>query len=474
MERIFFALLFGSILVWLPVGCQRPETSRATTTAQLPARAGSVTNLNPPRADCCEQVLAALPADSAVDVQIGRAQEAVRLGVSSNLALERLGWLYVTKARETFDDRFYKLAEAAADCLEARVPREPGAMLLRGHALHNQHRFLETERIARQLVEMRDSPFDHGLLGDALMELGRLESAAAAYQKMMDMRPDSRALARAAHLRWLRGDLPGAIMAMNEAARSAGSRDTETAAWMMTRAGFYQFAAGDLDGAQSSFSAALRLRNDYPPALFLAGRIHLAREEHDSAVDRLRRAVALHPAPEYLWAFSEALFEAGHFEEARSAAGRLRLTGAEGDGRSFALYLATRREQLELALSLARHELTRRQDVFTHDALAWCLASSGDFQQASVHMELALREGTVDGRFYFHAAVIAGKTGRTQDAARFTRLASDFAHQLLPSELVQLRTVASQRTPVSMNGTLPDENRRFAIRPLLQSERLRE
>ena len=105
----------------------------------------------------------------------------------------------------------YKLAEAAADCLQATYPDESAALLLRGHVLHQLHRFKEAEQIARQLVARRTVVLDYGLLGDALMEQGRLDEAAAAYQRMIDLKPFYQSYTRAAHVRWMKGDLEGAL-----------------------------------------------------------------------------------------------------------------------------------------------------------------------------------------------------------------------------------------------------------------------
>ena len=41
------------------------------------------------------------------------------------------------------------------------------------------------------------------------MEQGKLSDAVEAYQQMMNLKPDLRAYARAAHMRWLKGDLDG-------------------------------------------------------------------------------------------------------------------------------------------------------------------------------------------------------------------------------------------------------------------------
>ena len=60
---------------------------------------------------------------------------------------------------------------------------------------------------------------DYGLLGDALMEQGRLDEAAAAYQQMIDLKPFYQSYTRAAHVRWMKGDLEGALGAMRRATR---------------------------------------------------------------------------------------------------------------------------------------------------------------------------------------------------------------------------------------------------------------
>src|SRR4029077_4652122 len=113
--------------------------------------------------------------------------------------------------RESFDPGYYKLAEQCALCLESRQAHATEALLLRGHVLQNLHRFKEAEPLARELVARRGLSFDYGLLGDVLMEQGQLNEAVEAYQKMVDEKPDMQAYARIGHLRWLKGDLEGAV-----------------------------------------------------------------------------------------------------------------------------------------------------------------------------------------------------------------------------------------------------------------------
>jgi len=377
-----------------------------------------------------------------VNKEISRLQQEVRTAADPSQAIERLGWTFVAKARTTFDDFLFKLAEDCAFCLESRQPGSLEAMLLRGHALHNQHRFKEAEPLARELVAKRGLPFDYGLLGDVLMEQGRLAEATEAYQTMIDLRPDLQSYARGAHLRWLKGELAGAVELMNLAAGAASPADRESAAWVNTRLAFYHLQAQDFQAAHTVCDTALEFLKDYAPALFLRGRILLAEGEIAAAFGPLERASQLNPLPEYQWTLAEALRAEGRTREAFAVEKKLRQNGAAADPRTFALFLATRGDQAQKALRLAEAELNERADVFTHDALAWALQAAGRIEDASAHMEKALAEGTQDARLSFHAAIIAAKAGRHDEARRRFETTFELMHLLLPSEQEQLQSAA--------------------------------
>ena len=200
-------------------------------------------------------------------------------------------------------------------------------MLLRAHVLQNLHRFKESETLARRLVQQRGLSFDYGLLGDALMEQGKLNDAVEAYQRMMNLKPDLRAYARAAHMRWLKGDLSGAIEAMQLAVSAASPSDGESAAWVNTRLAFYLFQAGKFDEAEQRCAFALSLQSNYPPTLLLTGKILLAQNRLREAMDPLQKAAKLNPLPEYQWTLAEALRAAGRENEASGIEAQLRQRG---------------------------------------------------------------------------------------------------------------------------------------------------
>src|SRR5262245_53617345 len=379
------------------------------------------------------------------DREIAKLQADLRDRRAPARAAEQLGYRFVAKARLTNDAGFYTIAEQAAACVEAIQPGEAAALLLRGHVLHQLHRFREAEAIARRLVAQREFVLDYGLLGDVLMEQGRLAEAASAYQKMIDLKPFYQSYTRAAHLRWLRGDLDGAIEMMNAAVRAASPRDPESIAWASSRLATYELQRGRFAEAERMTAAALQYVPDYAAALLVRGRIQLAQNKPADAIGALERAARLNPLPEFTWTLADALRSVHRIDEASAVEQKMLADG--GDSRTVALYLATRRQDLEKAVAIAREELDQRSDVFTLDALAWALARAGHVDEAAGFMARALAEGTQDGRLFLHAAAIAAAGGHSEDAARWARKARTFRFTLLPSELGVLRSglVASPR-----------------------------
>ncbi len=383
--------------------------------------------------------LVAIAADPGGDGDIAKLQQDLREHRSAVRAAEQLGYRFVSRARLTNDPGYYKVAEQTAACLESLAPKEAAALLLRGHVLHQMHRFGEAEAIARRLVASREFVLDFGLLGDVLMEQGRVAEAADAYQKMIDLKPFYQSYTRAAHLRWLKGDLGGAIEMMRAAVKAASPRDRESVAWAYARLAAYELQRGHLADAERMADASLQYVPDYAAALLARGRIQLARNKNVEAAATLMHAASLNPLPEYQWTLADALRLVDRHDEAAAIEQQLVRAGVSGDPRTLALYLATRRADGAKAVELARREIANRGDVFTLDALAWALASTGQVREASTLMDRALAEGTEDGRLFVHASVIAAADGRPADAARWARKAHALRFTLLPSELGVLR-----------------------------------
>lgn len=416
------------------VGCGRDTVS----TGASPVPGDTTAAATAYTVDPCAIVLTPPPGDNGLDHDIVRLQQAVRQAKQPLAHLERLGWTFVARARLSFDPGFYTLAEQAALCMTVQESSNLAALLLRGHVLYNQHRFRDAEGLARQLVEQRGLSYDYGLLGDALMEQGQLTQAVEAYQKMMDQQPGPQAYSRAAHVRWLTGDLAGAIEMMQMATGPGGSRNAEATAWAYVRLAFYEWYAGHLSAASERITAALARQPAYAPALLMRGRLLLSQDKPTEAIVPLTSAAQRQPLPEYQWVLIEALRAAGRVEAAAAVEARLLQRGAIDDRRTFALYLASLGRDSETALRLAEEELTVRADVFTLDTLAWALQAAGRYPEARAYSTRALAENTQDARLFYHAGVIAAAAGQHEEAEQWFGKATAMQHMLLPSERAHL------------------------------------
>jgi tetratricopeptide (TPR) repeat protein len=348
--------------------------------------------------------------------------------------MKRLGWTFVRKARSSYDPGYYKLAEQCSLCVQSMEANDPDALLLQGHILDSLHQFKEAESVARKLLVIRSDASDHGLLGDVLMEQGRLDEAVISYQKMINLRPDLQAYTRVANMRWLKGDLEGAIDVMQMAVAAGGSSEPEATAWAYTRLATYKFQAGDVDAAAKSAGIALQFAENCAPALLLRGRILLAQNKVSAAIESLQRATDLTSLPEYQWALADALRESGDWQAAQDVEGRLVNSGTANDPRTFALYLVTRGERVQEALALAQRELNTREDIFTMDAVAWTLKANNRLTEARDYSEKSLKEGTQDARLFYHAGAIALALGDYANAGASFRHADKIKQVLTPSE----------------------------------------
>jgi tetratricopeptide (TPR) repeat protein len=372
------------------------------------------------------------------DCEISALQARISDAPEKNALLERLGWMFVSKARLTSDPGYYTLAEQTAKAISAQSPDDQAAALLRGHVCHAMHRFAEAEQIARSLTMRREFVFDYALLGDALMEQGNLNEAVIAYQKMIDLKPCLQTYSRVAHIRWLKGDLPGALEASRLATAAGSPREPESAAWACTRLALYQLQANDRAGASLSLNAAMQFAPDYAPALLARGRLLLCEGKNAEAAVELKHAAEISPLPEYLWTASEALRGNGDNSGAEQLEAKLTATGARNDPRTFSVFLASRGESFDEALRLAAEELNARKDVFSYDALAWAQFAAGETNEARANIARALAEGTKDARLFLHAGAIAAAADDHAHALEFLNQAHALEQMLLPSERASL------------------------------------
>jgi tetratricopeptide (TPR) repeat protein len=181
-------------------------------------------------------------------------------------AANDLGLAYVQEARVTADPSYYPKAEAVlAASLRTHPDDNAGAYVGLAALAAARHDFtgaLRNGERARRLDPYGGAVY--GVIGDALVELGRYAAAGSAFQKMVDIAPGLSSYARISYVRELHGDVAGAVLAMRAARRVAGTaRDTSWAAYQL---GELAWNAGDLAGAADRYREAEQLDAAWIPS----------------------------------------------------------------------------------------------------------------------------------------------------------------------------------------------------------------
>jgi tetratricopeptide (TPR) repeat protein len=252
-------------------------------------------------------------------------------------------------------------------------------------------------------------------MGDAQTELGRYDDAVKSVQRMVDLRPDLASYSRVSYQRELHGQLEPAIKAMEMAFR-AGSRNVENHEYIRVLIGNLYFAKGDLATAEKTYDASLARSPDFTWALAGLARVRAAQGDLDEGISLYQRAVDRIPLPEFVIALGEMQEAAGRqddarrsYEVARAIAALFASNGVQTD-LDLALFEANHGDAGK-ALEQARAAYERQPNLKAADALAWALYKSGRLDEARQRADEALRLGTRDGLFLYHAGMIAKAQG---------------------------------------------------------------
>jgi tetratricopeptide (TPR) repeat protein len=352
--------------------------------------------------------MAPIAGTDAIDRQLANAQRAIDANPDKVDLLVILGRTWIEKARNSGDPGFYLHADG---CAAEALRKEPGnvaALDLRALALMNDHKFTEARAVAEQmLAKDHDDVMAWGTLSDALLELGDVPGAEKALQEMMDRKPSLPSYARASWLKWLRGDVAGALSAIRLAYDAGrGQRDHEPGAWVLTEAANIFWLRGDVEGALAGYDKALVEKADFAPALVGKARCWLTQGKAADAAPLLQRAWAQAPLVDTAWWMSHA--QAAFGDEAASMQWRARAidAGKKGDRRGLAVLLATLGEQLPLAKQAIDEDNAHRGGPYADDAAALVAWRMGDLVTAKEKSARALSLGTPDPRLQVHRGVI--------------------------------------------------------------------
>ena len=348
---------------------------------------------------------------------VTRLEVAVRSRPDDVSALTQLGFGYQLRWRETSDPSFLPRSEAALMRAIRSQPDAPDAILGLGALALIRHEFraaLEYGRRARLLLPGSARPY--GVIGDALVELGRYDAAFAAFQRMVTLRPNLASYARVAYARELTGDLSGALAAMELALDSAGGQP-EPAAFALVEIAKLERLQGRVREARQHAAAALRGLPGYPAARLVLAGLDARAGRIEQALARTRRVADAVPTPESYALLAELLDRSGRRAEAltarRTVAAMDRLLEASGvrvDLES-AVYRADIGLRPGATVELARRAREARPSIYGDDALGWALVRAGRCRAGLTLLERSLRLGTKDPLLFFHRGYAEGCVG---------------------------------------------------------------
>ncbi|CAN5530962.1 hypothetical protein BH20ACI3_BH20ACI3_29010 [soil metagenome] len=332
---------------------------------------------------------------------------------------------YMQKARETGDFGFNAKAEEALNRSLRVAPDNYDALKLRAKLWLTFHRFRDALAEAQRAQGLRPEDHDvYGALTDAYVELGEYRRGVEAAQRMVDLRPDAASYSRVAYLRSLHGDTEGAIEAMQVAVKAADPRDPEGVAWYRVHLGDELVRAGKLADSEREYDKALVVFPGHRMALAAKARARAAAGDYNAAIE-IYKHDSSHDA---LLALGDLYTKLGRTDEAEEMykafeAAEREVAVEENDMSHLARFWADRNQNLDEALAVMQSERTKRADIHTCDALAWTLFKKGRLSEAKAAVDEALRLGTRDAKFSYHAGMIYNALGERRKAANYLKLA---------------------------------------------------
>ena len=386
---------------------------------------------------------ATAPARSTTASRVAQLEQQVRLAPDDGDALANLAAAYTQRARETGDPSFYTLADTAVQRALTRNPDDVQAVIVAGGLALSRHDFTGALALGERAIAIEPSiAAAYGVVTDANVELGRYDEAVVAAQAMADRHPDFASFSRISYIRELRGDVDGAIAAMEQAVGS-GSSIQQDVVWGRVLLGNLHLMKGDIDGAAIEYKRAATLLPNDPNAEFGLARLAIARGDLPTAQSRLQEAIAQRPQPDYVIALGDVLSSEGRTQEAEQQYATVRAiqrlfvaNGGDADI-ELALFDADHGVDPQGTFARAAAAYQRRGSVYAADTVAWAAYKAGRIDDAQAYMALAQRIGTHDARLSYHAGVIARAAGDAVAAARYLRDAVDLAPSLSPPYAVQ-------------------------------------
>jgi tetratricopeptide (TPR) repeat protein len=274
----------------------------------------------------------------------------------------------------------------------------------------------DPQEARRLLAQLRNQEGRAGLAVGALAELAASKQGPAAAVREVEgsgldlAAPENEPALRA----WL-----AARLALGETAAAAAKLEALVAEHpdrpgLLALRGQTLLAAGDLDGAEQAFDAALSLYGEHAPAEAGKGWVALRRGDAAAAVIHLERAAAWAPENADIgYGAAQARLASGDETGAVAALEKLLRVQPEhaASANELAFLLARRGESLDLALRLAERAARLAPSPEVSDTLGFVRWRRGETQQARSALEAALAERPDYATARYHLALVQKGAG---------------------------------------------------------------
>jgi len=373
---------------------------------------GSAGTSLPSSAPAAQPLLSDLSPTGDTASTISSLQASLRADPINVHGLGLLGLAYQQRARETGDPSYYTKSEGVLRRALRLAPNDLIATSGLGSLALSRHRFREALALGHRAVAI--APFtarNYGVVGDALVELGRYREAFSAFNMMAALKPSLSSYARVSYARELLGDVRGAAAAMR-LALSAAVGQPEAVAWTHVQLGKLLWTTGRIDAAARQDRSALSAFPGYVFAYDQLAQTEAARGDFRRAIALERRAVETIPLPQFVTVLGDLYAVTGQRRNARDQYAtidvirRLLIANGVKTDLETALFYVDHGVRLPEAIALARSAYRDRPSLDGNDVLAWALARTGSCQEALVYSRRALRLGTRDASKFFHRGMI--------------------------------------------------------------------
>lgn len=334
-----------------------------------------------------------------------------------------LAALYLQRSREAGEFEDYRRAERMArQSLEIRVRQNASAARMLAASLLAQHRFVEAHEVAAEMVRVWPEEAAHrALLAEIQMELGDYEGARGTIGSLQSARKHLAVLPRLARWAEMTGKEGEEGALLHAAVHEASFRPDlprEQVAWFHLRAAEHALRNGRLDEAEESVRAGLKEEPNDFRLVALMVRLEAQRGRWKRA---LRYGEILGDGADMrtlgvLGDAHAALGDSVAAERLWQAVEDANAESPEPFARQWTQFRLDHDRHVPETLALLQEEIKTRRDILGYDLLAWALHKSGRHAEARDAMQQALRTGTRDPLFLFHAGMIDAALGDRESA----------------------------------------------------------